>query len=127
MDLKDGLVGRYVRIIAIITLLVGLGDAAQLLGVSTGDVSPIATLGPAGFIYLAIFCLSRLFAAVGLWIGTSWGAVLLIGATTVELVLFLGGNRDIHMDAIGFGVRLLLVASILFLFFLAFRQRRAQD
>ena len=118
MDFKDGLAGRYVRIIAIITLLVGLGDAAQLLGVSSGGESPIAILGPAGFVYLAIFAL---------WIGASWGAVLLIGATTVELVLFLGGNRDIHMDAIGFGVRLLLVASILFLFFLMFRQRRTQD
>jgi hypothetical protein len=127
MEFKDGLAGRFVRIIAIVTLLVGLGDAAQLLGISTGEVSPIAILGPAGFVYLAIFGLSRLFAAVGLWIGASWGAVLLIGATTVELVLFLGGNRDIHVDAIGFAVRLLLVASILFLFFLAFRQRRTQD
>jgi hypothetical protein len=127
MDLKEGLAGRYVRIIAIISLLVGLGDAARLLGVSSGHVSPITILGPAGFVYLAIFGLSRLFAAVGLWIGASWGAVLLVGATTVELVLFLGGNRDIHMDALGFGVRLLLVASMLLLFFLSFRVRRAQD
>jgi hypothetical protein len=127
MDLKEGLAGRYVRIIAIISLLVGLGDAARLLGVSSGHVSPITILGPAGFVYLAIFALSRLFAAVGLWIGASWGAVLLVGATTVELVLFLGGNRDIQMDALGFGVRLLLVISMLLLFFLAFRLRRAQD
>jgi hypothetical protein len=127
MDLKEGLAGRYVRIIAIVSLLVGLGDAARLLGVSSGNVSPITILGPAGFVYLAIFCLSRLFAAVGLWIGASWGAVLLVGATTVELVLFLGGNRDIHMDLLGFGVRLLLVISIVLLFVLSLRLRRAQD
>src|SRR5687767_4971582 len=127
MDFKDGLAGRYVRIIAIIALFVGLGDASRLLGISSGEISPITILGPAGFTYLAIFCLSRLFAAVGLWIGASWGAVLLSGATTVELVLFLAGNRDIQMDAIGFGVRLLLVVSILLLFFLSFRMRRAQD
>jgi hypothetical protein len=127
MTLTDGLAGRYVRIIAIITLLVGLGDAAQLLGIGSGAVSPIAILGPAGFAYLAVFCLSRLFAAVGLWIGASWGGVLLIGATGVELLLFLTGNRDIHMDAVGFGVRLLLVASILILFILVLRQRRTQD
>jgi hypothetical protein len=127
MDLKEGLAGRYVRIIAIISLLVGLGDAARLLGVSSGHVSPITILGPAGFVYLAIFCLSRLFAAVGLWIGASWGAVLLVGATTVELVLFLGGNRDIQMDVLGFGVRLLLVISIVLLFVLSLRLRRAQD
>jgi hypothetical protein len=127
MDLKEGLAGRYVRIIAIVSLLVGLGDAARLLGVSSGNVSPITILGPAGFVYLAIFCLSRLFAAVGLWIGASWGAVLLVGATTVELVLFLGGNRDVHMDLLGFGVRLLLVISIVLLFVLSLRLRRAQD
>jgi uncharacterized membrane protein (DUF2068 family) len=127
MDLKEGLAGRYVRIIAIVSLLVGLGDAARLLGVSSGNVSPITILGPAGFVYLAIFCLSRLFAAVGLWIGASWGAVLLVGATTVELVLFLGGNRDVHMDLLGFGVRLLLVISIVLLFVLYLRLRRAQD
>lgn len=127
MDLKDGLAGRFVRIIAIVALLVGLGDAARLLGVNSGGVSPIALLGPAGFTWLAIFCVSRLFAAVGLWIGASWGAVLLAGATSVELVLFLAGNRDIQMDIMGFGVRLLLVLSILLIFFLSFRQRRTQD
>jgi len=127
MDFKGDLAGRFVRIIAIIALLVGLGDAARLLGVSSGDVSPLAELGPAGFAYLAVFCLSRLFAAVGLWIGASWGAVLLVGATSVELVLFLLGNRDIHMDILGFAVRLLLVVSVLLLFVLSLRLRRAHD
>ena len=127
MDFKGDLAGRFVRIIAIIALLVGLGDAARLLGVSSGDVSPLAQLGPAGFAYLAVFCLSRLFAAVGLWIGASWGAVLLVGATSVELVLFLLGNRDIHMDILGFAVRLLLVVSVLLLFVLSLRLRRAHD
>jgi hypothetical protein len=127
MDLKGEISGRFVRIIAIVALLVGLGDAARLLGVSSGNVSPLAQLGPAGFIWLAVFCLSRLFAAVGLWIGASWGAVLLIGATTVELVLFLAGNRDIHMDVLGFGVRLILVVAMLLLFALSLRLRRAHD
>lgn len=127
MDFKGEIAARYVRIIAIVALLVGLGDAARLLGVSSGDVSPLATLGPMGFTYLAIFCCARLFAAVGLWIGASWGAVLLLGATTVELVLFLAGNRDIHMDVVGFGVRLILVVSILLIFVLNFRLRRAHD
>ena len=127
MDFKGEITGRFVRAIAIIALLVGLGDAARLLGVGAGDVSPLAELGPAGFAYLAVFCLSRLFAAVGLWLGASWGAVLLVGATSIELVLFLTGNRDIHLDMLGFGVRLLLVVSIVLLFVLAFRMRRAHD
>lgn len=127
MDFKGELAGRYVRIIAIVALLVGLGDAARLLGVSSGSVSPLAALGPVGFVYLAVFCLSRLFAAVGLWIGASWGAVLLVGATTVELLLFLIGNRDVQLDAIGFVVRLALVIAIVLLLILRFRLRRAHD
>ena len=127
MDLKGDITGRFVRIIAIVALLVGLGDAARLLGVTTGDASPLALYGPAGFAYLAAFCLSRLFAAVGLWIGASWGAVLLVGATSVELMLFLAGNRDIHLDAIGFGIRLVLVVGVLLMFVMSLRMRRAHD
>ena len=127
MDFKGEITGRLVRIIAIIALLVGLADAARLLGVNAGAVSPLAQLGPAGFAYLAVFCLSRLFAAVGLWLGASWGAVLLVGATSIELVLFLTGNRDIHLDVIGFGVRLLLVVGVVLLFVLSLRMRRAHD
>lgn len=127
MDFKSELAGRYLRIIAIIALLLGLADAARLLGVSTGPQSPIAILGPTGFAYLAVFCLARLFAAVGLWIRASWGAVLLVGATVIELGLYLGGVRDVQMGAFGFALRLLLVGSIAVLFFLSFRLRRAHD
>jgi hypothetical protein len=127
MDFKGHIVGRFVRIVAIIALLVGLGDATVLLGVGAGNVSPLAELGPAGFVYLSTFCLARLFAAVGLWIGASWGAVLLAGATGVELIMFLFGNPDIHLDLFGFGIRLLLVLSIALLFVLSLRQRRAHD
>ena len=127
MDFKGELAARYVRIIAIVALLVGLGDAARLLGVTSGSVSPLAQLGPAGFVYLATFCLSRLFAAVGLWIGASWGAVLLAGATAVELLMFLVGNRDVQIDAIGFVVRLALVLAIVLMFVLRLRTRRAHD
>ena len=127
MDFKGDITGRLVRVIAIVALLVGLGDSARLLGVNSGAISPLAQLGPAGFAYLAVFCLARLFAAVGLWLGASWGAVLLVGATSIELVLFLTGNRDIHLDVIGFGVRLLLVVGIVLLIVLSLRMRRAHD
>jgi len=127
MDFKGEVAGRYVRIVAIIALLLGLADAARLLGVSTRDVSPLATLGTAGFVYLAIFCLARLFAAVGLWIRASWGAVLLVGATAVEMALYLLGNPDVQMDAIGFALRLVLLVSITVIFVLSLRLRRAHD
>jgi hypothetical protein len=127
MDFKSELAGRYLRIIAIIALLLGLADASRLLGVSSGTVSPIAQLGPAGFAFLTVFCLARLFAAVGLWIRASWGAVLLVGATVIELALYLGGVPGVQMGAFGFALRLLLVGSIAVLFFLSFRLRRAHD
>jgi hypothetical protein len=127
MDFKGEVAGRYVRIVAIIALLLGLADAARLLGVSSGSVSPLATMGPAAFAYLATFCLARLFAAVGLWIRASWGAVLLVGATVVELGLYLFGSPDVRMDALGFAVRLVLLGAISVIFFLSFRMRRAHD
>lgn len=127
MDFKGEVAGRYIRIVAIIALLLGLADAAKLVGVTSGAVSPLATLGPAGFTYLGIFCLARLFSAVGLWIRASWGAVLLVGATAVELLLYLLGNPDIHMDALGFALRVVLLAAISVIFFLSFRLRRAHD
>ena len=127
MDFKGEVAGRYIRIVAIIALLLGLADAARLLGVSSGSVSPLATQGTAGFIYLAIFCLARLFAAVGLWIRASWGAVLLVGATAVELGMYLMGNRDVHLDPIGFALRLVLLVAIIVVFVLSIRMRRAHD
>ena len=126
MDFKGEVAGRYIRIVAIIALLLGLADAARLLGVSSGSTSPLQTLGTAGFIYLAIFCLARLFAAVGLWIRASWGAVLLVGATAVELTLHLLGSPDVRMSAFGFAVRIVLLASILIIFVLSIRLSRAR-
>jgi uncharacterized membrane protein (DUF2068 family) len=127
MDFKSELASRYLRIVAIIALLLGLSDAARLLGVSSGAQSPITELGATGFAYLAAFCLARLFAAVGLWIRASWGAVLLGIATTIELLMYLFGNRDVTISALGFAVRLLLVVSVAALLFLSFRMRRAHD
>lgn len=128
MDFNSPIAGRYVRIVAIIALLLGLNDASRLLGVSSGSQSPLAILGAAGFTYLAIFAVARLFAAVGLWIRASWGAVLLVGATGIELALYLMGNRDVQMNALGFAVRLVLMVSIALIFVLSLRFReRAHD
>ncbi len=129
MAFGDEPTGRYIRIIAIISLLLGLSDAARLLGVWLGDQSPLALLGPSGFTWLAIFCIARLFAAVGLWIKASWGAVLLLIATTAELTLFLAGSPDAQMSLFGFGIRLVLLVAILLIFALTFalNRRAVQD
>lgn len=127
MDFKSEMNLRLLRIIAIVALFLGLGDAARLLGVTSGAASPLQTLGVDGFTHLAVFCLARLFAAVGLWLGASWGAVLLVGGTVVEMVLFLGGNQAIQIDIFGFVIRLLIVLAIGVLLVLSLRLRRAHD
>ncbi len=126
MDFTAPSLGIYIRIVAIISLLLGLNDAARLLGVNLGAISPISVMGMTGFVYLAIFALARLFAAVGLWIKASWGAVLLVGATAAELALYLLGNPDIAMTAFGFAVRVVLLVAILVILVLSFRLSRAR-
>ena len=118
--------GLYIRIIAIVALFLGLNDASRLLGVSLGATSPITQLGFSAFVYLAVFSLIKLFAAVGLWLKASWGAVLLVGATVVELALYLTGSPDVKMTALGFAMRLILLAAISVVFALSLRFTRAQ-
>jgi hypothetical protein len=125
MQFKAEQAGIYIRIVALISLALGLSDAARLLGVQLGDDSPIAVMGLSAFVWLAIFALARLFAAVGLWIKASWGGVLLVGATGVELGLYLTGSQDVQMTMFGFVVRVILLASIALILLLGFRMRRA--
>lgn len=126
MDFNAQPIGIYIRVVAIISLLLGLSDASRLLGVNLGAVSPIAAMGMTGFVYLAIFSLARLFAAVGLWIKASWGAVLLVASTAAELGLYLMGSPDVSMSAFGFAVRLVLLAAILIIFIIGIRMSRAR-
>jgi hypothetical protein len=125
LDFTTTAIGRYVRVLAIIALLLGLNDAARLLGVFSGEGSPITMLGLKAFVYLAIFTLTLLFASVGLWIKASWGAVLLFASTGVELAMFLLGNKDVSMSVVGFSLRVVLLAAVIALFVLNYRIRRA--
>jgi hypothetical protein len=126
MLFKSPQLGLYIRIVAILSLMLGLNDAGRLLGINLGSTSPLAVMGETAFIYLGIFSLARLFAGVGLWIKASWGAVLLIGATATELALYVIGSPDIHMSAFGFSVRVVLLVAILLIFALSVRISRAQ-
>lgn len=126
MLFKAPQLGLYIRIVAILSLMLGLNDAGRLLGINLGSTSPLAVMGPTAFVYLAIFSLARLFAGVGLWIKASWGAVLLVGATATELALYVAGSPDIRMSAVGFSVRVVLLVAIVLIFGLSIRISRAQ-
>jgi uncharacterized membrane protein (DUF2068 family) len=117
--------GFYIRVVALLTLALGLSDAARLLGVSTGSISPMEHMGTTAFAYLGGFCLARLFAAVGLWLKSSWGAVLVVAATAFELALYLSGNPDVRMSMLGFFMRVVLLLAIVLIFALTLRLKRA--
>ncbi|UJQ95656.1 hypothetical protein [Mariluticola halotolerans] len=125
MDIKTIARENFVRILALISLVIGLGDAARLLGVSGGQQDPMQALGVTGFVLLAILALTRLFAAVGLWISSSWGGVLVIGATLLEYILLLVHSPHIHISTLGLLVRTVVFVGILGLLILRYRHNRA--
>lgn len=127
MDLKSELGQRYLRVIAMVALVLGLSDAARLLGVSSGPGNPIDVMGVTGFVWLSVFCLARLFSAVGLWIGASWGAITLFGAIVIELGLYLSGQPQIQVAMFDLIVRLVLLIALLVYFAVGLRVRRARE
>jgi hypothetical protein len=102
MDLTTEPAGIAARVLAIISLVMGLGDAARLLGVWSGAQSPILAFGSTGFALLAVLAAARLFAALGLWLQVQWGAVLLAVALFVELTVYLFGGGLVAMTLLGF-------------------------
>lgn len=113
-----------IRLIAILALFNGLFDAARLLGVGAGDVSPLQIFGIGGFATLLAFTIARLFAAVGMWIYSNWGAPLLFGATLAELIIFLFAIVKLDIGLVGFGFRLVELAGAILVLWLAWRARR---
>ncbi len=114
----------FIRQIAALALVNGLFDAARLLGMGSADISPLQTFGVAGFAVLLGFSVARLFAAVGMWIRSSWGTALLFGTTLAELVVFTLFVVRMDIGLIGFGVRLIQLAGTALVLWLAYRTWR---
>lgn len=102
MDMGTEPAGLAARVLAILSLVMGLGDAAHLLGVWSGAQSPLSAFGPTGFALLAILAAARLFAALGLWLQVQWGPVLLAVALIVELGVALLGDGVVAMTLYSF-------------------------
>lgn len=102
MQARSDTIGLLTRILAIMSLLIGLSDATAVLGLGSGGASPYQTLGGAGFILLVCLTVTRLFAAVGLWIRMQWGAVVLLASLIVEFALHFTGNGWIALSLWGF-------------------------
>ena len=102
MDFRTEPTAAWARILALVSLAIGLTDAARLLGLGTSVSSPIDALGISGYIVLTLLCVMRLFAAVGLWIQVRWGALLLLASLVIELVLHLTGSGWVTLTLLGF-------------------------
>ena len=85
------------QVLSGLCLYLGLALAARLLGVGGGSQSPVSLYGVTAFIWLGIFAVGYLFAAVGIWIRSAWGHVIAIGtaATAILNTLFGGGPASL--------------------------------
>jgi hypothetical protein len=118
------MMGNMVRIIAVLALVNALGDGGRLLGVWSGNADPFEIFGMAGFSALGVFAIARLFAAVGMWIVSNWGAPLLLGTTFIELVFLVFGIVPLDVGIIGFGVRLVQLAGVILILWVNFSNWR---
>ncbi|MGJ8528800.1 hypothetical protein [Maritalea sp.] len=101
------------RIVAGVSLVVGLMNAFNAMGVSASLISPIEQYGEAAFAVLSVVALLRLFAAVGLWAHATWGAFLLLFASVLEMFIATSGLVDLMISPTGFAISILLLASSL--------------
>ncbi len=104
------------RALSVVCLFVGLSLASSLLGVRSGINSPLAQLGLVAFTYLAVFTLGYLFAAVGIWIGSSWGLVVALGTALVEIILAVSGDSAVRLSEVEFFIALMVFVVALALF-----------
>ena len=99
------------RIVAGISLFVGLANVLRAFGTFGDAFNPIEQYGQFGFSVLVMTGLLRLFAAVGLWAYATWGAALLLIASLIELVLIFLAITTLVISPLGFGLSVLLFFS----------------
>ncbi|WP_299347382.1 hypothetical protein [uncultured Maritalea sp.] len=99
------------RVVAGVSLFVGLANALHALGVSGNVSDPVLGFGQFVFAVLTIIAVVRLFAAVGLWAYATWGAFLLLFASLLEIALVVLGGAEMIVTPAGFGVSILLLSS----------------
>lgn len=103
----------YLRVVAMLLLLVGLARACQILGIVPSGRG-FADLTPAMRSGATTLMLVDLFAAVGLWIGAAWGPVMWALALAVEVTMY-----TLFSDLFGSYPLRVLVHATLFAGFLA--------
>lgn len=118
------MIARIIRILALANLFNALLDASRLLGIWTPDESPMQAMGQSDFAFLVAFTLARLFAAVGMWIFATWGTILLMLTSVVEIILTVTGVIDLEINAMGWVFRFFVLVGTGFVLAMAFRKWR---
>jgi hypothetical protein len=77
----------YMRLIALLLLIVGLARACLILGI-TPDGQNFDSLAPEVRVGTTTLLLVDLFAAVGLWVGAAWGPVMWAVALAIEMSMY---------------------------------------
>jgi hypothetical protein len=104
----------YLRVVALLLLAAGLVRACQILGI-TADGRDFSDLAPAWRAGAAGLLLADLFAAIGLWVGAAWGAVMWSLALAVEVSMY-----TLFADLFGSNPLRVTIHCLLFAIFLAF-------
>jgi hypothetical protein len=106
------MISAYTRVVALLLLGAGLARAGLILGVNPGGEN-FSTIEPAWQAGAVTLILVDLFAAVGLWIGATWGPVMWAVALVVEISMY-----TIFADLFGSHVLRIAVHGLLFVGFL---------
>lgn len=114
----------YLRAVGLLLLAAGLARAGLILGMTPGGPT-FADLTPAWRAGAVTLVLLDLFAAVGLWMGATWGPIMWAVALAVEVSMYtvladLFGSYPLRVAA-----HLALFAGFLVLLFLRWRQSLA--
>ncbi|MBU1174471.1 MAG: hypothetical protein KKH72_03630 [Alphaproteobacteria bacterium] len=96
------------RVLAVLCLYIGLTLSARLVGAGGGGQSPLAMYGITAFTWLAVFAIGYLFAAVGIWIGSTWGTVVALGIAVCQIVLAMFDIAAIRLPNVDFVLALVV-------------------
>lgn len=124
-DTRLPLTTIYMRGIALLLLAAGLVRACQILGI-TLDGRTFSDLVPAWRAGATTLLLVDLFAAVGLWVGAAWGAVMWAVALAVEISMYTLFSDLFGSYPLRVGVHSMLFAVFLALTYLDWRRTHSE-
>ena len=118
----------FMRLVALLCLSEGLVQWTSVLVSSPDGRSPLVLLSAKAISAVVFFALIEPIAAVGLWLGAPWGAVIWLGSTGVQLfvIVTMPGFFD-HSALLGAGnVALLAIYGLLVLRIARAEKRRPE-